>query len=219
MPKCHAKAKHTGNQCKNYAVTGYTVCRFHGAGSPKAGRPGGVNKKAIGRYSKYLPQRLAVRYNEAKADTELLDMRDNIALLDVRIGELIESMNDGDTRKHWKHLREAWAEYRLVRYDHKREPILAKNIDDILDRGYEIHSAWAEIYLVNEHKRRTVDSEKKRLSDMQQMISAEQVLMMLGGIVAIIRECVPDFQTQQAIGARLNKLVLQDAGRSVINQE
>jgi hypothetical protein len=31
-PRCHAKAKTTGNRCKSPAVTGWAVCRMHGAG-------------------------------------------------------------------------------------------------------------------------------------------------------------------------------------------
>ncbi len=31
-PRCHAKAKSTGERCKGPAVTGWAVCRVHGAG-------------------------------------------------------------------------------------------------------------------------------------------------------------------------------------------
>ena len=31
-PRCHAKAKSTGEQCKAPAVRGWGVCRVHGAG-------------------------------------------------------------------------------------------------------------------------------------------------------------------------------------------
>ena len=31
-PRCHAKAKSTGQPCKAPAVKGWTVCRVHGAG-------------------------------------------------------------------------------------------------------------------------------------------------------------------------------------------
>lgn len=31
-PRCHAKAKSTGQPCKAPAVRGWTVCRVHGAG-------------------------------------------------------------------------------------------------------------------------------------------------------------------------------------------
>ena len=31
-PKCHAKAKTTGKRCNSPTVTGWNVCRMHGAG-------------------------------------------------------------------------------------------------------------------------------------------------------------------------------------------
>ena len=37
-PRCHAKAKATGQRCKAPAVTGWAVCRVHGAGG---GAPAG----------------------------------------------------------------------------------------------------------------------------------------------------------------------------------
>jgi hypothetical protein len=37
-PRCHAKAKSTGNRCKAPACRGWTVCRMHGAGG---GQPPG----------------------------------------------------------------------------------------------------------------------------------------------------------------------------------
>jgi hypothetical protein len=41
-PRCTARSKRTGEQCKSPAVRGYTVCRFHGAGGggPKGERNG-----------------------------------------------------------------------------------------------------------------------------------------------------------------------------------
>ncbi|MBI1173294.1 hypothetical protein GC209_18050 [bacterium] len=37
-PRCHAKAKSTGQRCKAPAVNGWAVCRMHGAGG---GHPAG----------------------------------------------------------------------------------------------------------------------------------------------------------------------------------
>jgi hypothetical protein len=41
-PRCTAKSKRTGQRCKAPAVSGYTVCRFHGArgGAPKGNANG-----------------------------------------------------------------------------------------------------------------------------------------------------------------------------------
>jgi hypothetical protein len=38
-PKCSARSKQSGKRCGNYPKSGgYTVCRFHGAGSPAAAK-------------------------------------------------------------------------------------------------------------------------------------------------------------------------------------
>ena len=39
-PRCHAKAKRTGQPCRSPAVKGWKVCRVHGArgGAPKGNR-------------------------------------------------------------------------------------------------------------------------------------------------------------------------------------
>lgn len=41
-PRCHARSKRTGKQCGAPAVTGWKVCRHHGAGggAPKGERNG-----------------------------------------------------------------------------------------------------------------------------------------------------------------------------------
>jgi hypothetical protein len=41
-PRCSARSKRTGEGCRTPAVTGWTVCRFHGAGGggPKGERNG-----------------------------------------------------------------------------------------------------------------------------------------------------------------------------------
>ena len=50
-----------------------------------------------GRYSKYLPTRLAGRYEEARADPELLALRDDIALLDTRVAQTVAALDTGES--------------------------------------------------------------------------------------------------------------------------
>lgn len=35
LPRCHATAKNSGQQCKQPAIPGGTVCRYHGGGAPQ----------------------------------------------------------------------------------------------------------------------------------------------------------------------------------------
>jgi hypothetical protein len=49
-PRCHARCKHAGRRCRNAAMRGRKVCRFHGG---KAGAPRGERNGAYkhGRYT------------------------------------------------------------------------------------------------------------------------------------------------------------------------
>jgi hypothetical protein len=54
MQRCKAKSKRSGNQCKNFAIRGWGVCRMHGAGGgPKTQRGFLVCKKAPYKHGLY----------------------------------------------------------------------------------------------------------------------------------------------------------------------
>lgn len=56
-PQCHAKSKRTGCQCRAPAVTGWKVCRFHGA---RGGQPSGqANSRYI--HGHYTNEAIALR--------------------------------------------------------------------------------------------------------------------------------------------------------------
>jgi len=54
MQRCKAKSKRSGEQCKNYAIKGYGVCRMHGAhGGPKTREGYFACKKAPHKHGLY----------------------------------------------------------------------------------------------------------------------------------------------------------------------
>ena len=88
-PRCHAHSKQTGLPCRQPAVRGREVCRFHGGHQPR----GIASPRWKGRgYSKDLPTRLADRFRKAMRDPNLLACTSEVALLDSRIGEILGSL-------------------------------------------------------------------------------------------------------------------------------
>src|SRR5689334_1272270 len=80
-------------------------CRIHGGLQPQGiARPG----FKTGRYSKYLPARLAGRYEEAASDPELLALKDDIALLDTRIAQTVSALDTGESKEAWSALFALW---------------------------------------------------------------------------------------------------------------
>lgn len=85
--RCTARAKHKiraglkwpENRCENPAVTGWHVCRNHGA---RGGRP-----PTTGKYSKHVPSGLGKDIDKLLSDPRILSLKDNIAVADVHIQE------------------------------------------------------------------------------------------------------------------------------------
>lgn len=209
--RCTAKSKQSGERCKNYAMPGFTVCRFHGAGSKH--KPGG-RPVVHGRYSKYLPEKLAERYSEALADPDLLELRGEIALIDTRLMELIERVDKGGTLKDWQRAVKAHGEL--------AEAVAAKDMGRVLDltaklgrtlcAGLSDYEAWQEISELVEQRRKLAESEHKRLVAMGQMITAERALILLAAVQDTIRRHVTDQATLTAIAADIRRLTMVEAG-------
>lgn len=207
--QCTATVRKTGEQCRRNAVTGKTVCQVHGAGSPYKGRPGGAPLTREGRYSKYLPARLAGRYEEANKDTELLALREEVSLVDSRLADLLKRVDTNEAGYWWKELQRIHREYHEAV---KKSDIAAmsKSLAElwhIIQSGVSDYAAWNEVYGVLEQRRKLVESERKRLVEMQQYVTAEKAMLLISALVGIVQTHVTDDRAIKAISADVGKLI------------
>lgn len=211
--QCTATSKASGQQCRRSAVTGYRVCQVHGAGSPYKGRPGGGQWTKEGRYSKYLPARLAGRYQEAKADTELLALREEISLVDSRLADLLLRVDTHEAGHLWKELQRIHEEFKeaTAKADTESARRCLLEWGRIVQAGVSDYAAWNEVYNVLEQRRKLVESERKRLIEMQQVITAERAMLLIGALTDVIRTHVTDRNTMAAIVADVGKLITVEA--------
>jgi hypothetical protein len=212
--QCTAKAKSTGEQCRRRAVAGKTKCVVHGGKTP-----GGIASPHFkhGRYSKYLPDRLLGRYQEALADPELLSLRDDVALVDGRLTELFEQLDTGRSEALWEELQEAYRELTraIGTQDTTRLRAQLTRLGDLLDQGASDHVLWQEIVELQEHKRRLGESERDRLVKMQQMITVERTMALLAAVASEIKRHVSDPNVLAAISAGIRGLVAGNAGAEI----
>jgi hypothetical protein len=207
--RCRAKAKHRQAQCRLPVVPGMTVCRFHGGRTP---RGPALPQFKTGKYSKFLPARLAALYQTAEKDPELLSLRRELALVDARINELLTRVDTGESSARWASMREAWGDFRRHQADGdipKMHTALAR-LDAIMERTAEDHLAWREIGEQIEQRRKLAMSETQRLIALRQVITAEQALALMGVLVEIITRHVNDQPTLAQIVADIQALIAQD---------
>lgn len=102
----------------------------------------------------------------AAADHKLLSLRDEVALCDVRIADLLESMKVRETDALWR----------------------------LVMQGVE-------------SRRKLVASESKRLAELGQVLTCEQVVALIRRLSDIIRRHVGDQATLRAISAEFRAVV------------
>lgn len=191
--QCNAKSKSTGERCKQPAVAGSTKCRFHGGLTPRGvASPHFVH----GRRSKYLPSRLMEHYQEALDDPRLLELRDDIALLDARLAELIGRVSgDVDVGPvRWRELQNLFKAYNAAIQAGKTEDVEAiyAAMFALINKAVSDYAVWDTIQEAIQQRRRLVESERQRLVQMQQMVTAEQAVSAMTALVSAVRANVRD---------------------------
>ncbi len=99
MSQCKAVSKRSGERCRKHSLKGHNVCSMHGGKSLR-----GIDAPNFktGRYSRYLPDRLVQRYQEALADEALMRLDDEIALIDSLLQDQLERLHqDGEEPIAW----------------------------------------------------------------------------------------------------------------------
>jgi hypothetical protein len=201
--QCTATSKQTKQQCKRHAAPGRTVCNIHGGKTPQ-----GVAAPSYthGRYSKVIPARLAERYSDGLSDPQLLELREEIALLDARLGDVLGEIDGLGDPARWADAQRAWAAYTTA----PNAALKAKaqtELDYVIDQGANQHAAWAALQQIIEQRRKLVESEHKRLVIAQQMITTEQAMALIGALIGIIRHHIHDRRILAAIQADAAQLL------------
>lgn len=181
-------------------------CRMHGGKTVTAG-PTSVTWKH-GRYSKYLPGRMLERYTEALSDSELVALRDELSLLDSRLADLLGRVDSGESGRLWRQVADTYDKFRAAYADRDVPTAMEhlRDLDGLIARGQSDYAAWSEIQALIEQRRKLAESERKRLVDMQQMITSEQAMALVAALVDSVKRHVDDRDTLAAINADIIRL-------------
>ena len=146
------------------------------------------------KYSKYLPKRLVERYEGSSTDIHLLALREEIRICDVRISDLMEKADSGESGEAWKQLRFCVIDY--VKAQRVGDPAFAiaklETLKDLIDRGCNDYEAWREINDTIELRRRLTESERKREMDLKIYVSVEESLALARLLTQTVVEIVKD---------------------------
>lgn len=211
-PVCGAKRKRDGQPCQGTPVNGTGRCRIHGGLSPRG--PGHKLYKH-GRYSKYmkdLPPKIAKGYKDSLADEKVSSLHEELALLTVRMGGLIEKL--GETKAPpWGDAVEALNDAMVAKTESARSAAMEK-LNEVVRRGEAAAVDQEEIWEKIEAlilKRTTVSGqEHRRLIDLQSLIPASDALLVFRAIMETVKDVVMDSVQDRS---QASKIVSQVASK------
>jgi hypothetical protein len=205
MSQCTAKSKQTGERCKRHTAEGRTVCYYHGGKIP---RGIALPQTTTGKYSKHLPTRMLAAYEASQRDPELLGLSEEVNVTDAFLVDLHDRMTAHDT--------DSWRMTLLATLYAFKDANLAKDADaaraslnkleSLIVNGATPAQCRAEIRHWQDHRRKLAESERKRLIDMQTMVTAEQVTLLVRSLTGVIREHVTDPTALRAIANALSAI-------------
>jgi hypothetical protein len=203
-------------------------CRLHGGATPAGLASPNFQ---TGRYSRYLPAHLLADFEAAKSDVELNECRDELALLDARMGQLAQRLQSGKDADMWALLCMQFTDLAsgfdsflsLIKPESDAQKTAIKETTQALEscrltmnevRASE--STWREMYALVEQRRKLVETESRRLKDMQQLITVERAMGLISALADSVRRNVTDRKQLAAIQSDLLRLTAGAANQGTV---
>ena len=181
--------KRDGTPCRCIAVTGKTKCRLHGGRSLSGAANGNYRH---GRYSTSLPAKLAERYQTFRTNPRLLSLTDEIAVHQARLAEQLTQVETGESGTTWQALQQAMAALEAARAQGDAVGMAQHfaTMQGLVRQGRQSAGQWEEIRRTSETLCKLVQTETKTLLGLQQLITVQQHMLMLGAVHSAILEAV-----------------------------
>lgn len=218
--QCDAWSRQNNRRCRNKIVNipGATKCRMHGGFSPRG--VAAANFQGRG-YSKDIPMGLVQAYERAENDPDLMSMRSEVALIQMRIAELVRSLGTGENGSLWQDTQESYAAFKhamSIRDDAAAGEALER-MGTLIERGMGTWETWQELQRTIDLKTQVAAREWKRMVDLRQTLTVEDAYFIINSIALSVTRHVKDETAKQNLAADM-QLVLHGLHRSqVTNRE
>lgn len=208
QPRCQAWNAYHGRQCKANAMVSrglnaegklFDKCRTHGG---KSLRGSALHSFKHGRYSAFLPTRLAAKYEDMESDVDLLDMRSRAELLEIRVLELVENLDEKGSFDIFMNLQEQWEIYekymqlargagreRQKEYSTRAADAL-NHIGGMIKEGADQGNIWNEIRTNIEAIRKLADTEQRQMKTAENTVMVDRVMTFAAAMASIFRDSI-----------------------------
>lgn len=184
------------------------VCLIHGG---NARRSFAHPNFKHGNYSRYRTKRLRSRMQEVMADPEPLRFLQDVHLIDVRLAELMDRIDEQEytSTELWKEANDAFIEFNKARGRGHMEKMLEQlnRLELALEAGQQDSALWSEIFRTQDRRKRMAEAETKRMIIAGKMIPMEELGVVVAQIADLIKQHVTDQDTLAKIAAGLSTIM------------
>jgi len=149
-----------------------------------------------------------VEYERARNDPQLLENREEIALVDARIQDLLRRVDTGESGLAWAKAQKALATYdaAMKRSEGTEAAAAFDTLRDIIRHGVGDTAAWNDLNTLIALRMKLAESERRRLVELSQTITVEQALLLIGQLTGIINAEVKDPKERAAIARQFRAI-------------
>lgn len=198
-PDCGASRK-----CGSYAVKGQKYCVKHGGKANLKAKYEPIKGSAIvtGKNSKSIIANLASKYVEMGKSGPLVSNRKTLSILDARITELLDRIEEGYSVQRiktivsaWETLKESVPGLRMWVKESKKASGAYNTLDSEVDKAFHDYESWQQIGEFFNLRSKISKDEMSILKDMRALITAEDaydlVAQLLAATITVLGD-VPD---------------------------
>ncbi len=164
---------------------------------------------STGKYSKALPLALREAYERVRRDADLLSLRDDLAVVDARLDQLLQRIEETPDDSTIRSLVEGiGAAKELLSEDPAAALARLDVILVALGRVQADGKVWAEILGTQEQRRKLADSERKRLEALREYVTRDRLLTLVAGLLECIARHVVDKKVLRKISTEIQTMTI-----------
>jgi hypothetical protein len=206
---CGAKKRGRNEICHSRPMANGR-CRLHGGLTPSGTASAAYRGKNRSKYLTALPARLQPAYELARKAEDLLELNNEIALVDTRINDVLSRVDSGEAGTIWERLSEVCGRFdsAMTEKDFTGPQLLFVEMATLIKKGGEDWEVWGEIGKLLEQRRKLVESETKRITQQQEVLTSSEAYLLFNALLSIVNEHVTDRETKAKIQQGFTRLTV-----------
>ena len=181
-------------------------CNNHGAESPVGPESGKWQHGRDSKWRSIFTGDVLEHYEAARENDRYLEMREDLAVLDALFYQELKAASLGQGGALMQELGEHWRRFQDAQptKDATTAGRALRRVGELIGEGVAREAAQTHALDIQDRKRRTSETERKRIVDQERTITQVQAMGFVAGLMALMRESIAGEDNEREILARFH---------------